>query len=451
MQSLAESSLIEGLIVSPGLLDDVGREVRAGDFENAALGRVFDALQRLHDDGVTPDPLTLTEALNGDADPAFVSRLFDTSACADNVGHYARIVRKQSFSRRARALFAALAKQQDVDAADLLGAAEDQVSLLRDELRAGCEDKSLSVVTMPEVTEMDIPPRRAVLAPWLPEKGICLVHAFRGVGKTYFSLCTAYAIATGGEFLKFRAEQPRRVLYVDGEMPMRVLQDRLRELGPASENLSILAVDMQHGPAINIADDSSRAQLNRILDKGRFDVVILDNVQTLVRTGLTAASDEAWMPAQAWSLFQRASGRSVLWVDHDNRSGGLMGSGTKETVLDTAIHLRRPADWNPEDGASFDLHFTKNRGFYGDDAAPLNASLVAGPHGELAWSWQSLEASTHEKVVGLHHEGLKQSEIAEALGIRKQTVNAHIRRAKNAGEIAESAPRAGTRVSLSVS
>lgn len=65
-----------------------------------------------------------------------------------------------------------------------------------------------------------------MLAPWLPDKGLAMVFAPRGVGKTWFALSVAHAVATGGAFLRWRAQRPRRVLDIDGEMPAIALQGR---------------------------------------------------------------------------------------------------------------------------------------------------------------------------------------------------------------------------------
>ena len=46
-----------------------------------------------------------------------------------------------------------------------------------------------------------------------------MVYAKRGVGKTHFALGVAYAVAAGAKFLSWQAETPRKVLYIDGEMP----------------------------------------------------------------------------------------------------------------------------------------------------------------------------------------------------------------------------------------
>ncbi len=54
-----------------------------------------------------------------------------------------------------------------------------------------------------------------------------MIDGPRGLGKTHVSLNVAYAVATGGEFLGWKAPQPRRVLFIDGEMPGALLQERL--------------------------------------------------------------------------------------------------------------------------------------------------------------------------------------------------------------------------------
>ena len=82
----------------------------------------------------------------------------------------------------------------------------------------------LEPITLADFLRRDFPPREMLLAPWLPVKGLALLFAPRGIGKTHFALGVAFAIATGGRFLKWHAPQPRRVLLLDGEMPAAALQ-----------------------------------------------------------------------------------------------------------------------------------------------------------------------------------------------------------------------------------
>jgi putative DNA primase/helicase len=67
-----------------------------------------------------------------------------------------------------------------------------------------------------------LPPRELLLSPWLPAKGLAMIHAERGIGKTWVALNAAHALNTAGEFLGWRARRPIRVVYLDGEMPTAV-------------------------------------------------------------------------------------------------------------------------------------------------------------------------------------------------------------------------------------
>jgi len=66
-----------------------------------------------------------------------------------------------------------------------------------------------------------------VLDPVLPTKGLAMVHSARGIGKTHLALAIAYTVASGGSLLGWWAPEPRRVIYVDGEMPAATMQRRV--------------------------------------------------------------------------------------------------------------------------------------------------------------------------------------------------------------------------------
>src|SRR5207253_205863 len=78
--------------------------------------------------------------------------------------------------------------------------------------------KTLVVRPLGEFLTYSYPPVEHVVKPWFNKRGIAMVAAWRGTGKTYFGLSLAYAIATGGKFLDFDVPKPRKVLYVDAEM-----------------------------------------------------------------------------------------------------------------------------------------------------------------------------------------------------------------------------------------
>ena len=78
----------------------------------------------------------------------------------------------------------------------------------------------LVVYSLEELLELEIPERQYLLSPWLQSQGLCMIYSTRGFGKTWVSLEIAYAVASGGQFLSRKSENPAGVLYIDGEMPL---------------------------------------------------------------------------------------------------------------------------------------------------------------------------------------------------------------------------------------
>lgn len=88
-------------------------------------------------------------------------------------------------------------------------------------------------ISLPELRHLNIPQREMVLAPIVPAKGLAMIFVQRGVGKTHVGLGAAYVVTTGGSFLRWWASLPQRVLYINGEMPAKALQDRINALAEA--------------------------------------------------------------------------------------------------------------------------------------------------------------------------------------------------------------------------
>lgn len=77
-----------------------------------------------------------------------------------------------------------------------------------------------------------------------------MIYAPRGVGKTFIALGIANAVVNGTSFLKWQANKPRGVLYLDGEMPAPQMQERLKMMlktdsEQASAPFKLLTPDMQ--------------------------------------------------------------------------------------------------------------------------------------------------------------------------------------------------------------
>lgn len=302
-------------------------------------------------------------------------------------------------------------------------------------------------ISLPELLTKSYPPREWILHPVLPSQGLAMIYAPRGVGKTHASLGIAYAVASGGQFLRWEAPQPNGVLFLDGEMPAVALQERLARIveyadREATAPFKILTPDEQeHGRMPDLATLEGQDAIDRLITDD-IKLIVVDNLSTLARTG-KENEGESWLSVQAWALRWRSRGRSVLFIHHAGKNGGQRGTSRREDVLDTVITLKRPSQYTPEDGAVFEVHLEKARGIVGKDAQPFEAQLgIPGPDGN-PWSTRTLEDSTYEKVISLFTDSeMTQNEIALELGIHKSQVSRHLKRAREEGRVVGQAPKA---------
>jgi len=323
-----------------------------------------------------------------------------------------------------------------IEAARLPNKVSDADPEIADRQKALLQKPPLVVLSLKELLVREVPPRRNLLDPWLPEQGLCMVYAPFGIGKTWFGLYAAYAVVSGGSFLKWQAGRAEGVLYVDGEMPLALMKERTAQMVASTEkkataSFKILTPDAQKDRGIpDLAQSSGQAEIDKLITDD-IKLIVLDNLSCLSRSG-KENEGESWLPVQEWALRLRSRGKSVLFIHHAGKSGQQRGTSRRADVLDTVIALK-PSDYSTKPGACFEVHFEKSRGFYGEDTKPIEASLEANTENSgitlLQWSWKSLEDSTREKAVRLSNEGLSQVEIAEELGVHKSTVHRHLKKA----------------------
>lgn len=281
---------------------------------------------------------------------------------------------------------------------------------------------SLEALPLGDFLSRSFPPKEMLLAPWLPAKGLALVFAPRGIGKTHFALGAAYAVATGGAFLRWIAPKPKRVLLLDGEMPAVTLQERLAHIveraahePPTHDFVRVLAADLCEFGIPDISTKEGQRELEP--HQGEAELIIVDNISTICRSGKENES-ESWGMVQDWALQQRRAGRSVLFVHHAGKGGEQRGTSKREDVMDRVIKLSLPDDYSPADGARFVVTFTKSRGFVGPAAEPFEAALRDG-----AWSIKAMEDDLAARAVEMRDEGMTQRAIGAELGCSAARVN----------------------------
>lgn len=303
----------------------------------------------------------------------------------------------------------------------------------------GQQYSTLKSVTVNELLNMELPERELIMAPWLTKQGLAMIYAPRGVGKTHMSLGIACAVSAGEDFLGWDVDKPRGVLFIDGEMPANLLQERLSgiidsmENKPVDELLTILTPDFQEMGIPDLASIEGQQEINKFINKDT-DLIIIDNISTIVKSGKENEA-ESWMPVQNWAIKQRSEGRTVLFIHHSGKNGQQRGTSRREDALDTVITLKRPSDYTPELGACFEVHFEKARGLLGEDVAPFRTQLKQNEDESFYWETQLLDDSNYEKMIIMLNDGLSQADISKELGLNKSTISRHAKKARESGRL----------------
>ncbi|HIO43407.1 MAG TPA: winged helix-turn-helix transcriptional regulator [Gammaproteobacteria bacterium] len=307
----------------------------------------------------------------------------------------------------------------------------------------GTEDSSeLVVLSLEELLKRPTPPRQNILSPWLAEQGLCMIYAARGLGKTWAALMIAYAVSSGGHFLTWKAEAAAGVLYIDGEMPLAVMKERLAQIVTSEDKdiqapLNFLTPDAQEFGIPDLSTIEGQKRIDKLINEDT-KLIVIDNLSTLTRTG-KESEGESWLPVQEWALRLRRRGISVLFIHHAGKAGQQRGTSRREDVLDTVIALRKPTDYTPETGACFEIHFEKARGLYGIELEPFEAKLESHEDNNglttINWIHKKLDDSTTEKVKRYLDDDWSQKDIADQLGINKSSVNYHVKKLKDEGLI----------------
>jgi hypothetical protein len=302
---------------------------------------------------------------------------------------------------------------------------------------------SLTVVDFNSLMQLQVAVREALLGKWLMQQSLNMVHAKRGTGKTWFVLGVALALAAGVPFLGWAIERPVRVLLVDGEMPLRALQDRLRQMqqmlgAPPDEGmLRIITPDLLGRAAPDLATLSDQDELDEII--GDAEVVILDNLSALIRSGAAENDAESWVAVSDWALRHRAAGRSIVFVHHSGKSGAQRGTSRREDLLDVVIALKHPGDYDPKEGARFEVHFEKARHLYGPDAEAFEAAL--DEHAPSGWAVTSIAGNIDEQIIERLGLGLSLTDIGRELDLHKSSISRRVQELRARGVL----PAAGSR------
>jgi hypothetical protein len=187
------------------------------------------------------------------------------------------------------------------------------------------------------------------------------VHAYRGVGKTNFILGLLNALATGSEFLCYKATRPFRTIDFDGEMDGSDLQESLRLLAEENDNFHMVARCEQPDNIMpSMATEQGLAWYEEAINRCKAEVAVFDNWSTLANIGTN--EEEAFFVFTAWARKMRLRGVSVIYLHHDGKDKHTQrGHSKPEDPLNWVIGLSWASGYEGQEGLKCVLKFEKCR------------------------------------------------------------------------------------------
>jgi len=290
-----------------------------------------------------------------------------------------------------------------------------------------------------KLAALSLPERGSIVGEWFREADYGLIFGLRGLGKSWFGLGLASAIASQGAFGPWVSRVAWPVLYVDGEMVLKVVRERIIALcGACPDSLHLLsheALFEQGGATLNLARHGHQAALSEYVISHGVRVMILDNLSCL-SAGLKENDADSWEPVKHWLLALRRQRIAVVLIHHSGRSGkDLRGTTKREDDASWIIRLEEPADDSETLGARFLSRFTKNRNAATE---PPAYDWTVEPHHDGTVQVRAVETSSDDVLVQWVRDGLSSaSDIAFEMGISKGMVSRRACALIRAGRLAK--------------
>ena len=306
------------------------------------------------------------------------------------------------------------------------------------------EKKEFKSVSLQELTLMDIPPRKAIIDPLIMEGSSMEINGGTGIGKTWFTLEMLCSICTGEKFLgKYEVANPRPVYYIDGEMPLESIRDRMNMIMARyiyKYKVSEIPFHISNPllfknnfiPKINdtkITQPMFKDEVKRFSDIYQKPLFIcFDNLSCL--TDYKENDNDDWTSMLDMYTELKHEGHSICHVHHVGKGGQQRGASRKHDALDTVIHLKRPEDYDASEGAVFNVRFDKHRHFAGEYARSFKCAIKVDDNNKVSWDISDYKDVASEELLTAYCEGLPDityTKLEEEFGISKSTIGRTIK------------------------
>ena len=245
-------------------------------------------------------------------------------------------------------------------------------------IKIGKEDKKdLKMYDWSEYMSLDIPEPKFIIERLFKTKSINFISGPKGNGKTEWTLGLTDKISKGGQFLNYNVNDPRPVIYIDGEMDEYDLIEKrvayTQHSAPRPGYFNIIHYAQQEDQTI--PDIMYPLGQNLILNKikevkektGLTPVLVLDNLRSLSNYKENDSDD--YRPIGVWLKNLRALDVVSIVIDHHgkNSEGGPRGSSSKTDWANVSIFLKSVNKGRTPGKIRLEVNFDKARGLRPDE------------------------------------------------------------------------------------
>lgn len=226
----------------------------------------------------------------------------------------------------------------------------------------------LKVMNSGELLKTNIPEREELLGNFILSRTINNISGEAGCGKSTLAMAACTAISTGGRFLKWQAEMPSKVLYIDGEMLLSDLKIRIKKICHElsvnqkllfMENMIFLNGEFCVDGLPSLLTQEGQTLIELKLLESRAKVIVLDNLTSLLPDA-DSADTVAMKAFLQWLKNLRYAGYTVITINHMTKSGARCGSVVLDTYNDMTIDLTAEVR-NKEKTGNTRFTFAKSR------------------------------------------------------------------------------------------
>lgn len=288
--------------------------------------------------------------------------------------------------------------------------------------------QSLVMTSLGDLKKRQFAPRKVLLAtrsgsPVFHERSLNQGHAWRGVGKSHILIGFFYAMATGSEFLCYKAPEPIPVLYIEGETPNVELQETTQHLAADNDNFKLVTLEDQPGLVIpKIATLEGRDLIEEAIVTSGAKAVGLDSISSLANIDMN--KEENWLEIGPWLLKLRGMGLGIFYLQHDGKGGMQRGHSKQEDFLDKSFQLKWPEGYMGAEGLKCDLIFDKARQRMKD------GNKISIEFSDGIWSYETIDESQKERALQMVADGSSSREICKELKISPKTLTSWRRSAE---------------------